>query len=53
MSCTTLDPGENDRTWDAGLFMEEEWGTCDGQVVEITLRSLSVTSDYIEVCEEG
>ncbi len=48
--CTTLDPGENDMTWDAGIFIpEEECGICDGKITELTLRYLGAASADIVV----
>ncbi len=38
-NCTTLDAGENDMTWDAGLFTPtQETGECEGKVTQLTLR---------------
>ncbi|MBW2664333.1 MAG: hypothetical protein JRD93_20740 [Deltaproteobacteria bacterium] len=36
--CTTLEAGEHDPTWDAGLIEEEECGPCKGKITELTLQ---------------
>ncbi len=37
-ACTTLDAGESDLTWDAGLYEEIECGECEGKVTQLTVR---------------
>jgi len=52
--CTTLDPGENDMTWDAGMYIPEvDCDECDGKITELTMRYLGDTSGYIEVLTKG
>jgi len=36
--CTTLDGGETDVTWDAGLYEEPDYGECEGKVTQLTVR---------------
>jgi len=51
--CTTLEPGENDLTWDAGMYMPEDCGECDGKVTELTLQYNGDTAGYVEVFTKG
>lgn len=36
--CTTLEGGETDVTWDAGLYEEPDYGECEGKVTQLTVR---------------
>jgi len=49
--CTTLEEGENDMTWDAGIYElpVEECGDCEGKITELTLQYLGDASANIEV----
>jgi hypothetical protein len=44
--CTTLDPGETDLSWDAGLW---PCGDCEGGVTQLTLRYLGPYAGYVQV----
>jgi hypothetical protein len=46
--CTTLEAGESQLRWDAGLYMEE-CGDCDGGVIELTLRYFGSNPAYVQV----
>lgn len=50
-TCTNLEPGENDLTWDAGMYMPvvEDCGECDGKITELSMRYLGDTEVYVEV----
>lgn len=50
--CITLKSGEADPTWDAGLFMPEECGECDGKVTQLTLKYNGNTPALIRVEEK-
>jgi len=51
--CTTLEPGENDLTWDAGMYLPEDCGECDGKITELTLQYNGDTAGYVEVFTKG
>ena len=50
--CTTLEAGEYDPTWDAGLIVEEECGPCKGKITELTLKYTGDTTAFIEVFQK-
>ncbi len=45
-ACTTLEAGENDLTWDAGLIV---CGECEGKVTQLTLKYTGKSSAIIRV----
>jgi SdrD B-like protein len=47
--CTTLEGGEYDSTWDAGLV---ECGPCKGKITELTLKYTGDPTDFIEVFQK-
>ncbi len=48
--CTNLEAGEDDMTWDAGIFFpDEECGECKGKITELTFQYLGAASANIEV----
>ena len=53
--CTTLEAGENDLTWDAGLIVEEDCMPCEGKVIQLTLQYNGNTANYnkIEVVQKN
>ena len=50
--CTTLEAGENDITWDAGLIVEEKCGPCKDKITELTLQYNGLTAANIKVVQK-
>ncbi len=54
-TCTTLEPGEHDATWDAGLYLpvEDDCGECDGKITSLTLEYQGSSEAMVEVLAKG